>query len=138
MKQKTSESKLIDAHTVIVCPRCGEQVIPGQQVQPIFSATLVRWLEHPVLSRPPAIDGVISIRLEPSRNVSMSVGDQLRQRAAMGGVGEQAQLAAFEEMLSRCLADAIAAEMQMEAVARDVDVSMPMKLNKRKNRCQGT
>jgi len=37
----------------------------------------------------------------------MSVGDQLRQRAAMGGERERAELAAFEALLSKCIAEAL-------------------------------
>jgi hypothetical protein len=29
--------------------------VRGQQVAPLFSAKLVRWSEHPVLSKPPVI-----------------------------------------------------------------------------------
>src|SRR5688572_14362993 len=37
----------------IVCERCGGPVTCGQRVDPLFSAKLVRWSEHPVLSQPP-------------------------------------------------------------------------------------
>jgi hypothetical protein len=50
----------------------------------------------------------------------MSVGDQLRQRAAMGGERERAALAAFEALLSKC--DAIVAELRKEAEVNQVDV----------------
>lgn len=52
----------------------------------------------------------------------MSVGDQLRQRAAMGGERERAELAAFEALLSKCIADALVAEVRKEAEAHGVDV----------------
>ena len=52
----------------------------------------------------------------------MSVSDQLRQRAAIGGERERAQLAAFEELLSKCIADALVAEVRKEAEAHGVDV----------------
>jgi hypothetical protein len=52
----------------------------------------------------------------------MSVGDQLRQRAAMGGEGVRAELAAFEALLSKCIADALVAKMRKEAEAHVVDV----------------
>jgi hypothetical protein len=51
----------------------------------------------------------------------MSLGDQLRQRAAMGGERERAELAAFEALLSKCIADALVAELRKEAEARGVD-----------------
>lgn len=52
----------------------------------------------------------------------MSVGDQLRQRAAMGGERERAELAAFEALLSKCIADALVEEVQKEAEAHGMDV----------------
>jgi hypothetical protein len=52
----------------------------------------------------------------------MSVGDQLRQRAAMGGERERAELATFEALLSKCIADALVAEVRKEAEAHGVDV----------------
>jgi hypothetical protein len=52
----------------------------------------------------------------------MSLGDQLTQRAAMGGERERAELQAFEELLSECIADAIVAQLQKEAEAHRVDV----------------
>ena len=45
----------------------------------------------------------------------MPLGAQLRQRAAMGGERERAELAAFEELLARCLANALVAELRKEA-----------------------
>ena len=47
----------------------------------------------------------------------MSLGDQLRQRAAMGGEREQAELAAFERLLAESLAQALVAELRREATA---------------------
>ncbi len=88
---------------------------------PLFSAKLVRWSEHPVLSKPPVIRGIIPTDGSPAR-VDMSVGDQLRQRAAMGGERERAELAAFEALLSKCIADALVAEVRKEADAHGVDV----------------
>jgi len=61
-------------------------VIRELHVGPLFSAKLVRWSEHPVLSKPPVIRGIISADGSPGR-VDMSLGDQLRQRAAIGGGG---------------------------------------------------
>ena len=96
-------------------------MIPGQHVDPLFSAKLVRWSEHPVLSKPPVIRGIISTDGSPGR-VDMSLGDQLRQRAAMGGERERSELAAFEAVLSKCIADALVAQMRKEAEAHGVDV----------------
>jgi hypothetical protein len=78
-----------------VCSRCAGPIVQGQHVAPLFSAKLVRWSEHPVLSKPPVIRGIIPTDGSPAR-ADMSIGDQLRQRAAMGGETERAELAAFE------------------------------------------
>jgi hypothetical protein len=40
----------------------------------------------------------------------------------MGGERERAELAAFEALLSRCIADALVAEARKEAEAHGVDV----------------
>ena len=93
-----------------MCPRCSGPILPGQHVAPLFSAKLVRWSEHPVLSKPPVIRGIIPTDGSPAQ-VDMSVGDQLRQRAAMGGERERAVLAAFEALLSKCIADALVAKL---------------------------
>jgi hypothetical protein len=37
----------------------------------------------------------------------MCLSDQLRQRAAMGGGRERAELAGFEALVSKCIADAL-------------------------------
>jgi len=66
------------------------------------------------------IRGIIPTDGSPGR-VDMSVGDQLRQRAAMGGERERAELAAFEALLSKCIADALVAQLR-EADAHGVDV----------------
>jgi len=105
----------------IVCSRCSGPIVRGQHVGPLFSAKLVRRSEHPVLSKPPVIRGFIPTDGSPAR-VDMSVGDQLRQRAAMGGEREGAELAAFEALLSKCIADALVAEVRREAEAHGVDV----------------
>ena len=105
----------------IVCSRCAGPIVRGQHVAPLFSAKLVRWSEHPVLSKPPVIRGIIPTDGSPAR-VDMSVGDQLRQRAAMGGERERAELAAFEALLSKCIADALVAQVRKEAEAHGVDV----------------
>ena len=106
---------------LILCSRCGRPIVRGQLVGPLFSAKLVRWSEHPVLSKPPVIRGIIPTDGSPGR-VDMCVGDQLRQRAAMGGERERAELAAFEASLTKCIADALVAEVRKEADAHGVDV----------------
>jgi hypothetical protein len=90
-------------------------------VAPLFSAKLIRRSEHPVLSKPPVIRGIIPTDGSPAR-VDMSVRDQLRQRAAMGGERERAELAAFEALLSKCIAEALVAQLRKEAEAHGVDV----------------
>lgn len=67
------------------------------------------------------VRGIIPTDRSPAR-VDMSVGDQLRQRAAMGGERERAELAAFEALLSKCIADALVADVRKEAEAHGVDV----------------
>ncbi len=105
----------------ILCSRCNGPVVRGQRVAPLLPAKLVRWSEHPVLSKPLMIRGIISTDGSPGR-VDMSVGDQLRQRAAMGGEKERAELAAFEALLSQCIANALVAEARKKAEAHGVDV----------------
>lgn len=100
----------------IVCTRCSGPIVAGQIVSPLFSVDLVRWSEHPVLSKPIVIRGIISADGSPSR-ADMSLGDQLRQRAAMGGEKERAELAAFEALLAECIANALVAELRKEADA---------------------
>lgn len=96
-------------------------MIPGQHVVPLFAPKLLRWSEHPVLSKPPVLRGMISADGSSSRT-DMSLGDQLRQRAAMGGERERAELAAFEALLTKCIADALVAELRKEAEVHGVDV----------------
>lgn len=98
----------------ILCSRCRGPLIDGLQVQPLFSVKVVRLAEHPVLSGPLTIQGIIPADGQPGQ-VDMSVGDQLRQRAAMGGEKERAELTVFEELLSKCIAEAIVADLQKEA-----------------------
>ena len=105
----------------ILCPRCSGPILPGQHVAPLFSAKLVRWSEHPVLSKPLVIRGMISTDGSPGR-VDMSISEQLVQRAAMGGERERAELAAFEALLSKCIANALVAEVRKEAEEHGVDV----------------
>lgn len=67
------------------------------------------------------IRGIIPTNGSPGR-VDMSVGDQLRQRAAMGGERERAELTAFEALLSKCIADALVNQLRKEAEANGADV----------------
>lgn len=99
----------------IMCSRCGGPIVRGQQVAPVFAAKLVQWSKHPVLSKPLVIRGLISMNETPGR-VDMSLGDQLRQRAAMGGQREQAELAAFEKLLAECIAKALVAEIRKDRI----------------------
>ena len=64
----------------------------------------------------------------------MSLGDQLRQRAALGGEKERAQLAAFEELLSKCIADAVVAVLHKEAEAAQMDALTWISRDKMRNR----
>ena len=118
---RRSQTKPPSSLPPIACSRCAGPIVRGQHVAPLFSAKLVRWSEHPVLSKPPVIRGIIPTDVSPAR-VDMSVGDQLRQRAAMGGERERAELAAFEALLSKCIADALVAKLRKEAEAHGVDV----------------
>lgn len=105
----------------IICGRCGEPIVPGQKIAPLFSAQLAKWSEHPVLSKPVTIRGIIPTNGSAGRS-DLSIGEQLRQRAAMGGAKERAELAAFEALLARTIAEALVAELREEAEAHGVDV----------------
>ena len=113
----------------IVCPRCSGPILPGQHVAPLFSAKLARWSEHPVLSKPPVIRGIIPTDGSPAR-VDMSVGDQLRERAAMGGERERAEFAAFEPLLSNCIADARVPPLRRKLRRTEWDVVTWLKRDK--------
>jgi hypothetical protein len=67
-------------------------------VKAFFPSKLVRWAEHPVLSKPPTLRGMIGLDGSPGRR-DLSLGDELRQRAAMGGKKERRELAAFDGAL---------------------------------------
>ena len=105
----------------IVCPHCLGPLVRGQIIGPLFSAKIFTWSEHPVLSKPVMIRGVIPADGSPGRS-DLSVGEQLRQRAAMGGERERAELAAFEALLARAVAEALVAQLREEAAAHGVDV----------------
>ena len=104
----------------IVCARCGSPLVRGQHVAPVFAARLVRWSEHPVLSKAPVIRGLVPSDGSPGRS-DLSLAEQLRQRAAMGGERERAELAAFEKLMARWIADALVAHVREEADAAGVD-----------------
>jgi hypothetical protein len=72
--------------------------------------------------KPVILRGVIPTDGSPGRS-DLSVGDQLRQRAAMGGEKERADLAAFEALITNWIADALVAQLREEAAAHGVDVS---------------
>jgi hypothetical protein len=105
----------------IMCTRCGGALVRGQIIGPLFSAKLVTWTSHPVLSKPVMIRGVIPADGSPGRS-DLSIGEQLKQRAAMGGDKERAELAAFEALLAKTIADALVAQLRQEAEAAGVDV----------------
>jgi hypothetical protein len=104
-----------------VCPHCGGPILQGQNIGPLFSAKIVTWSAHPVLSKPVMLRGVIRADGSPGRG-DLSVGDQLRQRAAMGGEKERAELAGFEALIAKWIADALVARLRDEATAHGIDV----------------
>jgi hypothetical protein len=106
----------------IICARCGGPIVQGQQIAPLFSPTIVTWSAHPVLSKPITIRGIISTNGSPGRS-DLSIGEQLRQRAAMGGEKERAELAAFETLMAKCIADALVAQLRKEAAEQGVDIA---------------
>jgi hypothetical protein len=105
----------------IICVHCGGPVVQGQNVQPLFSPKNLTWSVHPVLSKPVVLRGIVSADGTPGRS-DLSVGEELRQRAAMGGEKERAELAAFESLMAKAIADALVAELREEAAVHGVDV----------------
>jgi hypothetical protein len=85
-------------------------------VGPLFSAKLVEWPAHPVLSKPLVIRGIIPADGSPGRS-DLSLAEQLRQRAAMGGARERAELKALETLLAKTIADALVEQLREEAAA---------------------
>jgi hypothetical protein len=80
-----------------------------------------------VLSKPVILRGTISTDGSPGR-CDLSLGDQLRQRAAMGGEKERAELKAFEDLLAKALADALVSELRERAagaVRGVIDTTVP-------------
>jgi hypothetical protein len=102
-------------------PRCGGSIVEGQQIGPLFSPKIVTWSAHPVLSKPVTLRGIISTNGSPGRS-DLSLGEQLRQRAAMGGEKERAELGAFETLMATCIASALVAQLQKDAEAQGIDV----------------
>lgn len=103
-----------DSLPSIVCARCGGPLVPGQNIGPLFSAKVFTWSGHPVFSKPLMLRGMVSTDGSPGRT-DLSLGDQLRQRAAMGGKKERADLAAFDELIVKWIADALVARLREEA-----------------------
>jgi hypothetical protein len=96
----------------VLCPRCGSQIVTGEQVVPVVALLLAKPDEHPVLSKPVTLRGMISA--DGSARTDLSIGAQLRQRAAMGGAKERAELAAFEALLVKAIASALVEELRRE------------------------
>jgi len=105
----------------IVCERCGTPLVEGQRIEPVFPPRTLVWSEHPVLSKAPIIRGIIPTDGSPGRT-DLSLGEQLRQRSAMGGERERAALEAFEVMWAKLIADVLVAQLRGEAAAHGVDV----------------
>ena len=74
-----------------------------------------------MLSKPVLLRGAMTVDGSSART-DLSVGEQLRQRAAMGGEKERAELAAFEKLLADAIAGALLADLEKEAAANGVDV----------------
>lgn len=105
----------------LLCPRCGGPIVEGQNSGPLFSARLITWEEHPVLSKPPMICGFVSADGHGSRH-DLTLHEQLIQRASIGGPRERAALAHFEEMFVETLVSAVVSELEKEAAEHGVDV----------------
>jgi hypothetical protein len=58
-RTRRKEPKPPSSPPPIICARCGGPVIRGQHVEPLFLAKLVHWSQHPVLSKPLTICGII-------------------------------------------------------------------------------
>src|SRR4051812_12059367 len=80
----------------VICVQCGGELVMGQQSVPTLTMHVARGLDHPVLSKPITLKGVVSV--DGTSRHDLTVHDQLRQRAAMGGEAELAALKAFEAM----------------------------------------
>jgi hypothetical protein len=104
----------------IVYPRCNGPIVPGQQVAPLFAAKLVRW------SEPGAVQAPDDSRNYPDRWFAWASGHvrwrSIEAASCNGSERERAELAAFEALLSKCIADALVAQLRKEADAHGVDV----------------
>ena len=87
----------------------------------MFPPKTLLWSVHPVLSKPLVLRGIIATDGSPGR-ADLSLGDQLRQRAAMGGEKERAELVAFESLMAKWIADVLVAQLREQSVAEGVDV----------------
>ena len=109
MAKRQRREKVYPPLGPIICERCGGPIVAGQQVRAFFE---VKHYDapypHPVLSKPLVIRGIIGANGE-SRG-DMSMGDQLRQRAAMGGPSEREALRRFEEIWVGAIATLLVAE----------------------------
>jgi hypothetical protein len=107
----------------IACSRCSGPIVPDQRVAPLFAAKLVRWpgavqaADHP--------DGWLAWAGGHVRRRSIEAGSR------NGWRGERAELAAFEALLSKCIADALVAEVRREAEAHGVDMQTWLTRDKR-------
>lgn len=105
----------------IVCAHCGSPIVAGQVIPPLLPAKALLWSVHPVLSKSLTLRGIVATDGSPGRS-DLSLGEQLRQRAAMGGEKERAELAAFESLMAKWIADVLVAQLRKEAAAQGVDV----------------
>lgn len=120
-RRRNKETQLSTNPISIMCARCGGRIVRGQRIAPVVPAKDLIWSVHPVLSKPVVFRGLIPTDGSPACT-DLSLGEQLRQRAAMGGEKERAELAAFETLLARMIANALVAQLRTEAAAHDVDV----------------
>ena len=121
-KVQAGQGDTIRSLPPITCARCNGPIVQGQRIAPLFAPKIVTWSAHPLLSKPVTIRGIISTSGAPGRS-DLSIGEQLRQRAAMGGEKERAELAAFENLMAKYLAEALVAQLQKDADAQGVDVA---------------
>jgi len=120
-RRRSNETRLSDNPISIMCARCGGPVVQGQRIEPVVPAKDLIWSVHPVLSKPVVLRSLIPTDGSPG-GTDLSLGEQLRQRAAMGREKERDELAAFETLLARTNAAALVAQLRTEAAAHGVDV----------------
>ena|SRR5579871_5452442 len=112
-KRRSRKESVRPPRPSIICAHCNTPIMAGQHIGPLFSTKLVKWSEHPILSKPVIIRGAIACDGSWSRT-DLPMSAQLRQRAAMGGAKEAAEQAAFEELWARCIANAPLADLRKE------------------------